>query len=458
MVFINVLVMIVLLSILYYQQKKFVSFSKRVFTGIGLGVVFGVVLQIVFEPSNPVIGESIQWFNIISKGYVRFLQMIIMPLIFVSITSAITNLKDTKSLGKFGGFIVIILTITTGISAIIGVGTSVAFNLTATSVSQGQKEEDRALYLEGRADDANTHIGQKIYEVIPTNPFNAFAGNGSNATLSVVLFSVFVGIATIGSRKKHPEEAKLFASIIQSLHVVVMRMVTLILRLTPYGVMALMTSTIAESNFAEIINLGKFVIASYTALFLIILMHLIILSVFGLSPTVYLKKIWPLLTFSFISRSSAAAIPMSITTQREKFGISESVASLSASFGASIGQNGCAGMYPAMLAVMIAPTVGINPLDIAFIIKLVVIVAISSFGVAGVGGGATFAALIVLSAMGLPVGLAGVLISIEPLIDMGRTAANVSGSVTASILTAKFTKEIDNSVYNDMNIAVEEML
>lgn len=105
-----------------------------------------------------------------------------------------------------------------------------------------------------------------------------------------------------------------------------------------------------------------------------------------------------------------------------------------------------------MLAVMIAPSVGINPLDPAFLFQLVVIVAISSFGVAGVGGGATFAALIVLSSMNLPVGLAGLLISIEPLIDMGRTALNVSGSMTAGAVSAKVLGEINMDTYNDIDV------
>jgi L-cystine uptake protein TcyP (sodium:dicarboxylate symporter family) len=108
-----------------------------------------------------------------------------------------------------------------------------------------------------------------------------------------------------------------------------------------------------------------------------------------------------------------------------------------------MGQNGCAGLYPAMLVVMIAPAVGIDPLNFGFLIKVVIIVAISSFGVAGVGGGATFAALIVLSALNLPVGLAGLLISIEPLIDMGRTSLNVSGAMTTGTITAKILGELD---------------
>ncbi|MGB3890505.1 MAG: cation:dicarboxylase symporter family transporter, partial [Priestia megaterium] len=113
------------------------------------------------------------------------------------------------------------------------------------------------------------------------------------------------------------------------------------------------------------------------------------------------------------------------------------------------------GIYPAMLAVMIAPTVGIDPLTPSFIFTLIAIVAISSFGVAGVGGGATFAALLVLSSMNLPVALAGLLISVEPLIDMGRTALNVSGSMTAGVVTSKLTKELDTNVYNDQTISPE---
>ncbi|MCW2483966.1 cation:dicarboxylate symporter family transporter, partial [Candidatus Symbiopectobacterium sp. NZEC135] len=126
-------------------------------------------------------------------------------------------------------------------------------------------------------------------------------------------------------------------------------------------------------------------------------------------------------------------------------GVPESIASFAASFGTTIGQNGCAGLYPAMLAVMVAPTVGINPLDPVWIATLVGIVTISSAGVAGVGGGATFAALIVLPAMGLPVTLVALLISIEPLIDMGRTALNVSGSMTAGTVTSQLLKQTDKA-------------
>ena len=209
-----------------------------------------------------------------------------------------------------------------------------------------------------------------------------------------------------------------------------------------------MTRMVSTSDFSEILRLLKFVLASYVALILVFIVHLIIIVIFGLNPVTYIKKAISTLMFAFSSRSSAATIPMTVETLSEKMGVSQGVANLSASLGTSIGQNGCAGVYPAMLAVMIAPTIGINPLDPMFLIKLVVITALASFGIAGVGGGATFAALTVLSAMGLPVGLVGLLIAIEPLIDMGRTLINVSDSIVAGLISGKLVGELDTGVYN----------
>ena len=121
-----------------------------------------------------------------------------------------------------------------------------------------------------------------------------------------------------------------------------------------------------------------------------------------------------------------------------------------------MGQNGCAGIYPAMLAFMIAPTVGIDPLAWSFIVPVVLIVGISSFGIAGVGGGATFAALIVLSSMNLPVALVGILISIEPLIDMGRTALNVNGSMVAGSITSRVLGIFNENTLNDKHQVEKE--
>ncbi len=148
----------------------------------------------------------------------------------------------------------------------------------------------------------------------------------------------------------------------------------------------------------------------------------------------------PTLSFAFTSRSSAATIPLNIETQTNKLGNNSVIANFSATFGATIGQNGCAGIYPAMLAVMVAPTVGMDPFSLNYILTLILVVAISSFGIAGVGGGATFAAIVVLSTLNLPIELVGLLISVEPIIDMARTALNVNGAMVAGTLTNKWVK------------------
>lgn len=450
LVLVNLIIFAILIFILYTMQTKFVSFSKRVFLALGMAIVFGVILQLLYGSTNPIVSTSMIYINIIGEGYVRMLKMIVMPLIMVSIISSIINLEDGKSLGKMGGLVIGILVGTSVIAALIGVVVALGFGLTAEGLQLGAKEVARAAYLEGKVTDINmADFVSKFVKMIPDNPFLDMTGARDSSTISVVFFSAFTGIAALGIAKKKPKSFETFKNIINSFHDIVMRVVTLVLRLTPFGVLALMIKVVATSNVSEIFKLGTFVIASYVALILMFLVHLLLISLTGLSPIRFVQKALPVLTFAFTSRTSAGTIPFNVEAQTKKMGISEGVANLSASFGSSIGQNGCAAIYPAMLAIMIAPTVGI-PITISFVVQLVIIIAISSFGVAGVGGGATFAALIVLSSMNLPVGLVGLLIAIEPLIDMGRTALNVSGSMTAGVISANILKEIDLKTYSSI--------
>lgn len=448
-VFLNLAIMLVLLGVLFYMNKKHISFTKRVFTGLGLGIVFGLLLQYFYEPQSEAIVKSVDWFNIVGSGYVKFLQMIVMPLVFISILSAFTRLKLTSNIGKISVLIIGILLGTTAIAAAVGITSATVFNLEAVQIEQGEAELSRGDQISetyGTIQDKT--MPQQILELIPSNPFLDLTGARPTSTISVVIFAAFLGIAYLGVKRKQPEHAEFFAKIVDTLHSIIMRVVTLILRLTPYGILAIMTKTVATSDLDAILKLGKFVGASYVALIVMFLIHLLLLMLAGLNPIVYLRKAFPVLSFAFTSRTSAGALPLNIQTQKQ-LGVSEGIANFAGSFGLSIGQNGCAGIYPAMLAVMIAPTVGINPLDPSFIAMLIAIVAISSFGVAGVGGGATFAAILVLSAMNLPIALAGLLISVEPLIDMGRTAVNVSGSMTSGILTSKITGNLDKEQFSE---------
>ncbi|MEC3840424.1 L-cystine transporter [Bacillus amyloliquefaciens] len=454
-VVLHVFIMLLLIAGLFAMQKKHVSFSKRVFTALGLGIVFGFALQLIYGPASHIVTQTADWFNIAGGGYVKLLQMIVMPLVFISILGAFTKLKLTHNIGKISGLIIGILIATTAIAAAVGIVSALSFDLKAVHIDQGSTELSRGQELQQKSEDMTAKtLPQQIVELLPANPFLDFTGGRPTSTIGVVIFAAFLGIAFLGVKRKQPEHAATFSGIVDAVYAIIMRVVTLILRLTPYGVLAIMTKTIATSDIDSIVKLGMFVIASYAALIVMFIIHLLLITFSGLNPVTYVKKAFPVMVFAFTSRSSAGALPLNIKTQKS-MGVPEGIANFAGSFGLSIGQNGCAGIYPAMLAMMIAPTVGQNPFEPGFIISVIAIVAISSFGVAGVGGGATFAALLVLSALNMPVALAGLLISIEPLIDMGRTALNVSGSMTAGLLTSKMTKETDTSVYNDSSIVIE---
>ncbi|HLQ82340.1 MAG TPA: L-cystine transporter [Pseudogracilibacillus sp.] len=452
LVLINTLILLGLIGLLIWMQKKHLSFSKRVFTGLGLGIILGGILQAVYGSESEVLTETTAWYSIVGSGYIKLLMMIVIPLVMVSIIQSIINLEKTSQLGKMSGWIIGTLIATTMIAALIGIGTASVFNLNADQIDMGQAESERGSVLETTlADVEEQTTPDRILSFIPSNVFLDMTGERPTSVIAIVIFSMIVGIAVLGVRRKDPEQAVFFTKIINAIYAVVMRIVTLILRLTPFGILALMANTVASTNVAGILQMGKFVIASYVALFIMFIIHLVLVSLFGLNPVRFVQKVIPVLLFAFTSRSSAGTIPLNINAQKNALGVDQGVANMSASFGATMGQNGCAGIYPAMLAVMIAPSVGIDPLTFSFIIPLVLIIGISSFGIAGVGGGATFAALIVLSSLNLPVALAGILISVEALIDMGRTALNVNGSMVAGTITSRALGNFDEITFNDQD-------
>ena len=448
------------------QQRRDASFSVRVFTGLGLGILLGAALHLIYAADStissvsPIISGTNAYLEIVGTGYVKLLQMIVMPLIMVSIIGAILKLKDAASLGKISALTIGTLLLTTMVAAAIGIVMAWLFGLTAVGLTSSAAEVARGEYLQGSLASAKAvSLPSLLLSFIPANPFLDLTGARKTSTIAVVIFSVFVGVAATGIAVKKPLQFASFAQFVSVAQAIIMRMVKLVLRLTPYGVFALMTAVVAESSYADILKLLSFVLASYCALLLMFCVHLGLIAGTGLNPVRYVQKIFPVLAFAFISRTSVGAIPMNVQTQTQRLGTPEGIANFAASFGATIGQNGCAGIYPAMLAIMIAPTVGIDPFTVSFIAPLIAIVTLGSIGVAGVGGGATFAALIVLSAMDLPVALAGLLISVEPLIDMGRTALNVSGAITAGTVTSRVMGETNLAIFNSdaaVNLDSEE--
>jgi len=440
MIILNIAIFLAILFLLNLLFKRTQKLGQTVFVALLIGLGLGAIWQTFFDKESLV--TLLDWTNIVGTGYVRLLQMIVMPLVFISVLSAITKLKQAGALGKISVSVLSILLITTAIAAAIGIAMSYLFNLSAEGLIAGERELAAQASVEGRVEKvANLSIPAMIISFIPRNPFAELTGANPTSIISTVIFSALLGIAALSLRKEDEALVERIAQGVDTLNKLIMRLVRFVIRLTPYGVFALMLKMAATSKWEDIVNLGTFIIASYAAILLMFIVHGILLALFRINPLDYFKKVLPTLSFAFTSRSSAATIPFNIETQTNKLGNDSVIANFSATFGTTIGQNGCAGIYPAMLAVMVAPTVGIDPFSIGYIATLILVVAISSFGIAGVGGGATFAAIVVLSTLNLPLALVGLLISIEPLIDMGRTALNVNGAMTAGTITNKILKK-----------------
>ncbi|RDE81789.1 L-cystine transporter [Haemophilus parainfluenzae] len=439
MLFLTLVLFVAVLLGLNYLYRSTQKLGQTVFVGLLLGLVGGALLQSLGEQET--VKTALDWINLVGGGYVRLLQMIVMPLVFVSILSAITRLNQASSLGKISFSVLSVLLVTTAIAALIGIIMVQVFGLTAEGLVAGERELAAQAKVVGRVDQvSNLSIPAMLISFIPKNPFAELTGANPTSIISTVIFSAFLGVAALSLRKEDQSLGDRIAQGVDTLNKLVMRLVRFVIRLTPYGVFALMIKMAATSKWEDILNLGSFIVASYIAIILMFIVHGVLLGLSGINPITYFKKALPTLSFAFTSRSSAASIPLNIETQTDKLGNNPVVANFSATFGATIGQNGCAGIYPAMLAVMVAPTVGVDPFTVSYIATLVLVVAISSFGIAGVGGGATFAAIVVLSTLNLPLELVGLLISIEPLIDMGRTALNVNGAMTAGTLSSKWLK------------------
>ena len=435
----NLVVFVLLAGVLFNFRKPRLTLGRQILLGLLLGAGYGLALQFLYGSGDAVVKETLTWTNVVASGYISLLKMVIMPLVLVMMIAAVVRMREVADLGRIGGSVVGILVGTTAVAALVGIFVSNLFGLSADAITQGARELERAASLTSRYENvADLGLADMLVRFIPSNIFSDLTGARPTSIIAVVIFGILFGLAALGVAKEDPVRGEKLREAVLTLQAVIMRLVQMIMALTPYGILALMTRVVAGSNAQDLWNLVEFVGASYVAIAIMFAIHGILLGLAGVNVRSYFKTVWPVLTFAFTSRSSAATIPLNVETQVDGLKVPEPIANLSATFGATIGQNGCAGIYPAMLAVMIAPSMGIDPLSFSFILPLVAIVAISSFGIAGVGGGATFAALVVLPAMGFPVTVAAVLISVEPLIDMARTALNVNGAMTAGVLTGRW--------------------
>ncbi|WP_297816118.1 L-cystine transporter [uncultured Lactobacillus sp.] len=458
--FLVVLISVLLLAGMAYLHRNKWGFTRLVFLALVLGIGFGVALQLMFGAKSQVVTQSMQWLGIVGNGYISLLQMLVIPLIFVSLVGAFTQLKMGTKIRKIAFNVLAILLGTTAVASLIGYSSVALFGLEGASFAKGMNATSTALtsIKDHQSQLKGLSLPDQITAFFPQNIFADFAGMRATSTIAVVIFSLLVGLAFLQIKKDQPKLADTFAHGIEAARAVVMKIVKMILQLTPYGIFALIARTSATNSFASMAKLVTFILAAYLAVAVMFIVHAILLMVNGINPITYFKKAWPVLVFAFTSRTSGGSLPLNVRTQKNSMGVSDTIADFSASFGLTIGQNGCAGIYPSMVAAITAPLVGINIFSWQFVLTLIAIDVISSFGVAGVGGGATFTTLMVLGALNLPVTVLGILIAIDPVVDMARTALNVNDSMIAGVITAKRLGELDWDDFQDKEKVISSEL
>lgn len=421
-------------------EKKKVKFSTRMLSATGIGLVLGLLIQFVggFPDAPlevPFIAEINKWYGLFANGFMDLLKMLVVPLIFVSIIRVIINMKQGENLGKLTARTLGTLVGTTAIAAIIGLIVGNAFQLGVGSNLIAGDASIREV----------SSLVDTLRGLIPSNPVEAMA---SGNVVAVVIFAAFLGLATKRQTKKYYDIVKPFIDLVEAFYKIILSVAMTIIKWMPYAVIALLANTIAGRGVAALAEVIDFIIALYLAVAVMFGVHLILIAVNGLNPFRYVKNVLDALVLAFTSRSSLGTLPVSIEKLTENVGLDNGIATFVGSLGSNAGMNGCAGIYPAMVAIMVANMTG-TPIDMTFIIMLVIMIALASFGIAGLPGSATMAISVVLSGMGLgeyfPL-VAGI-IAIDPILDMGRTMLNVNGTLVTAVLVGKSFNQIDSDIF-----------
>ena len=338
---INITLLFSLFGFLLFLKQRHFSMSARVMLSLAIGIGFGFLVRFTTQPD--MLGYLENILSLIGNGYLSLLKMLVIPLILTSIIHAIINLGDDHdgALKKVSFLTCGILLGTTALSSLIGLAVGTVF-----SVGNGMIMPE----LVELPKHASTGFVDTLLHMIPSNPVAAMAAEN---TIAVVIFAVLVGIAARTLDTADHDKMHTFRELIASLFAIVKKLAALVLRFTPYAILALMSLLIIKQGLSLLSGVVNVVVAMYAAMLLVMVMHTVLLAIFGYHPWEYFKKAMAPLSVAFTTRSSFGTLPVTEETLHNKFKISQVIASFTPSFGATLGMNACAGVYPAVLVVMV---------------------------------------------------------------------------------------------------------
>jgi Na+/H+-dicarboxylate symporter len=423
------------------KSEKKMTLTTKVLLGMALGILTGLVINYAgLSGEDSVVGSYLVHglFYIVGTMFVTALKMLVVPLVFFSLISGVLGIGNINALGKVGAksFALYMLTtaiaIALGISlaAVIGIGDGVHL---VSEVSFNAKEAPP--------------LSSVLIDIIPSNILHAMA---EGKMLQIIFFSILLGISILMVGKK----AAPLAQTVELLNEVMMNMVNIVMAVAPYAVFALIAKAISTLGLDLLMNLAGYVVVLVAALLLHLFMTLMgILKLFsGMSPSLFMKKMRDAQVFAFSTSSSNATIPVTLRSVTERLGVDNSVASFTVPFGATINMDGTAIMQ-GVATVFIANAYGVD-LGISGYLTVIMMSVLASIGTAGVPGVGLIMLSMVFTQVGLPVEGIGLILGVDRLLDMIRTAVNVSGDAAVSVIVAKSEGKLNTAVYNDPDAGV----
>ena len=427
------------------------SLTTRIMIGMALGVAVGFIFQAILAGEDdyliplglfslPIKSFFVDGlFHIGGQIFIASLKMLVVPLVFVSLVCGTCSLSDPKKLGRLGGKSIGLYLITTAIAITVAMTLALLVN-----PGEGINLPTEAAYS---AKEAPT-LAQVIIGMFPTNPIDAMA---SGNMLQVIVFALLFGIAMALSG----DTGKRVAVMFEDLNAVILKLVTLLMNVAPYGVFCLMAKLFTTIELSLIVSLAKYFGVVVVALFIHALVNYSILFklLTGLNPLTFLKKMRHACLFAFSTSSSSATMPITLETATKKLGANNSVASFTVPLGATINMDGTAIMQ-GVATVFIAQVFSVD-LTLSDYLMVILTATLASVGTAGVPGVGLIMLAMVLNQVGLPVEGIAIIIGVDRLLDMTRTAVNVTGDCMVTCVVAKSEGQLDETVFNDLNAAKE---
>ena len=428
------------------QKKKrpfYANFGFQVIAALVVGIALGLLARSLgasSEVSNP-LSETL---GTIGGSYVTLLRAAVVPLVFAAIVASISNLRRVQNAARLAGQTILWFAITAGIAVAIGITLGLVIQPGANA-GDGLEE--------GTPSSQGSWVGF-LTGLVPQNFLGLgvngglddegnFSGGISFNILQIIVVSIVVGLAALRAGRK----AEPFLAFTESLLKVIQRVVWWIIRIAPLGTLGLIGNAVVQYGWEKLTSLVWFTVAVYAGLVLVLfVVYPLLAKAHGLSIRQFFSGVWPAVQLGFVSRSSLGTLPLTQRVTERNFGVPREYASFAVPFGSTTKMDGCAAIYPAIAAIFVAQFFDIQ----LSIIQYALIALVSIVGSAATAGttGATVMLTLTLSTVGLPLEGVGLLLAIDPILDMGRTAVNVAGQAFVPTLVAKRERILDLDLYN----------